>query len=405
MKSPGLSGFSTPSSSSSGASELHQRLPLLPNSHHGHQYLGSNSAASSSGNHHPLASNGGGGGGCGGGGHHCRTDSAESTQILIEPDDSGCDDTALCGVDMATNGFMDDDDDDDDDEDDDDDDDEDDDGVVVGKVGQKVEKTPGLLKEFSSARFGATRVDLPTPTRDEVKFPKDRFKAFIAWLLFVFCGTINMVSLSLVHDRVPDREKGPLPDIILDNIQAKDWALYLSEYLLMVLTHGCILITIFHKHRWILFRRCFFLLALLYLYRSVTMFVTVLPVASKTYECNEFRLRNQAGDQAFLGGLRLAKKNRIKGNTGEEAVEKKVLKFSQFFLVLSEFTFGQFFNPIYALTNEKANDEKNPLGRVWWFRIFCYLERNVSGPVPRRFEAPGPFGKFFRWARHRNHRP
>ncbi len=143
---------------------------------------------------------------------------------------------------------------------------------------------------------------------------------FAAGLFFVFCGLTNMVSLSIVHDRVPDREKGALPDIILDNINANDWALYVSEYILMVLSYFCVLVCIFHKHRytirvllfhtyvclrcvgekcfiiiifllsscrWIVFRRCFFLLGLLYLYRSVTMFVTVLPVASKTYECKE----------------------------------------------------------------------------------------------------------------------
>ncbi|CAG0914322.1 unnamed protein product [Notodromas monacha] len=114
-----------------------------------------------------------------------------------------------------------------------------------------------------------TKVSLPAPTREEYKFPKDRFKTFVAGMFFVFCGTVNMVSLSIVHDKVPDREKGALPDIVLDNIRVNDWALYVAEYLLMILTYFCILISIFHKHR------------------SITMFVTVLPVASKTYECNE----------------------------------------------------------------------------------------------------------------------
>jgi shingomyelin synthase len=69
-------------------------------------------------------------------------------------------------------------------------------------------------------------------------------------MFFVFCGTVNMMSLSIVHDRVPDREKGALPDIVLDNIAVNDWALYVAEYLLMVLTYFCLLVCIFHKHRY-----------------------------------------------------------------------------------------------------------------------------------------------------------
>ena len=38
--------------------------------------------------------------------------------------------------------------------------------------------------------------------------------------------------------------------------------------------------------RWIVFRRVFIILGLLYLMRSITMFVTVLPVASTTYYCS-----------------------------------------------------------------------------------------------------------------------
>ena len=45
-------------------------------------------------------------------------------------------------------------------------------------------------------------------------------------------------------------------------------------------------ISYFCLHRWIVFRRTFFILGILYLMRSITMFVTTLPVASRSYALN-----------------------------------------------------------------------------------------------------------------------
>merc|ERR1719323_379565 len=51
----------------------------------------------------------------------------------------------------------------------------------------------------------------------------------------------------------------------------------------MVSTWSAFLITIFHKHRSILLRRMFLTVGLHYFYRSITMFLTVLPVSDKIY--------------------------------------------------------------------------------------------------------------------------
>ena len=42
---------------------------------------------------------------------------------------------------------------------------------------------------------------------------------------------------------------------------------------------------VFHRHRFIVLRRVLLLLGLLYMYRSVTMWVTALPKADRNYEC------------------------------------------------------------------------------------------------------------------------
>lgn len=102
---------------------------------------------------------------------------------------------------------------------------------------------------------------------------------------------INMmlvtVSLSVVHERVPDRTiYKPLPDIVLDNVASVDWVLDISEVLIMVQVNACILLVLFHKHKFIVMRRLFLMMSILYFMRSITMFVTVLPVSSETYYCS-----------------------------------------------------------------------------------------------------------------------
>merc|ERR1712029_568479 len=70
-----------------------------------------------------------------------------------------------------------------------------------------------------------------------------------------------------------------------DNIKYQRWGLDVSEYLLMVSTLSAIAVVCFHKYRLIVLRRIWLLLGVLYYYRAMTFFVTVLPKSDETYEC------------------------------------------------------------------------------------------------------------------------
>ena len=79
------------------------------------------------------------------------------------------------------------------------------------------------------------------------------FKYFLFLLAFLFClfnWFLTTISLALVHERVPDRTHyGPLPDVFLDNIPAADWALDVSEILIIISTTSCMILLFFHKYR------------------------------------------------------------------------------------------------------------------------------------------------------------
>lgn len=76
------------------------------------------------------------------------------------------------------------------------------------------------------------------------------FFNFLACLFMVFNFILTTTSLAMLHERVPDRTVyGPLPDVVLDNVEAQDWALDVSEVLIVISSNAAMIFIIFHKHR------------------------------------------------------------------------------------------------------------------------------------------------------------
>lgn len=74
----------------------------------------------------------------------------------------------------------------------------------------------------------------------------------LALLILVIIGFFNDFVLSVVHERVP--EQPPLPDIVFERTPYIPQALVFSEYLILISLFIMLLITIFHKYRWIILR-------------------------------------------------------------------------------------------------------------------------------------------------------
>jgi shingomyelin synthase len=116
------------------------------------------------------------------------------------------------------------------------------------------------------------------------RYPKERHKTWIAFLILFVAGASNDLVLSYIHDFVP--ETPPLPDIVFAHTPYIPWALRISEYLMLSSFATLMLTAILHKHRWIIFRRIAVIGALLYFGRCVTMFVTQVPKADPNYHCS-----------------------------------------------------------------------------------------------------------------------
>ncbi|XP_018567811.1 phosphatidylcholine:ceramide cholinephosphotransferase 2 isoform X1 [Anoplophora glabripennis] len=294
----------------------------------------------------------------------------------------------------------------------------------------------------SSERNGHISIDLPTPIREEPRFPQERWKTLLAAIIMFFNFVLTLTSLSLVHERVPDREVyGPLPDVFLNNVPAYDWALDVSEYIIIICVNSCMIAMIFHKHRFIVFRRIFLIMSLLYMYRAITMYVTVLPLSSRTYPCspksNETSVLMIAKRVVkLMSGFGLSVNGQhtycgdfiYSGHTVilvfsyliiSEYTPKKLYLVHWLYWILGcigvimlELSHGHYsvdviiayyvttriFWTYHTFANNaslKQYSSNNLLSREWWFGLFLYFEGNVGGPLPRQFNWPLPWPR--RW--------
>ncbi|XP_045533928.1 phosphatidylcholine:ceramide cholinephosphotransferase 2 isoform X1 [Papilio machaon] len=296
-------------------------------------------------------------------------------------------------------------------------------------------------QDHSPQRIHATDfvVEIPPGAVREERYPKEIWKTIISFFFLFLCVCINMMSLSLVHERLPDRNTtAPLGDIILDNITARDWGLAVSEYLIMISTTVAMMVVVFHKHRFIVARRMFFIIGLLYLYRSVTMFVTVLPVSSTTYYCSPksnnttpllvirrmfylisgFGLsingkHTYCGDYIYSGHTMVLVLSYL--IVAEYSPKKlwpvhwamwgsAILGVSFVLLAHGHYTvdvviayyvttrlFWTFHSMLVTPYRSGGGYNQYMIQREWWYWLFTYLERNVRGPVPRRYDWPLPW--------------
>ncbi|XP_065200771.1 phosphatidylcholine:ceramide cholinephosphotransferase 2-like isoform X2 [Planococcus citri] len=261
----------------------------------------------------------------------------------------------------------------------------------------------------------------------ERNFPQEFHKTIIAFLILIFNFFLTTTSLAVIHDKVP--QYGPLPDTVLNLVEPQEWALVVSEIFIIVTTSIMLIIIVLHKHRFVIFRRLFLMLSLLYFMRSITMFVTVLPVSSKTYQCSP---RENSTDASvvfhrsinlFFGmGLTINGKHTYCGDyiysghttvlvmsylmISEYSPKKNIwlcLRYASWCMsligvlmvllshshytvdvIVGYFVTTRLFWMYHTCANNqflKKKSQYNYLSREWWFFIFQYFECNVKGPL------------------------
>merc|ERR1712226_1553924 len=283
----------------------------------------------------------------------------------------------------------------------------------------------------------------PNEKYGEVKIPNEPLKTFVAAVFLFMAFIATTASLAFVHDRVPF-EYDPLPDVILDNVKYQHWGLDAPEILLMTLVWTTVLITIFHKHRFIVYRRIFLIGGLHYFYRAITMALTVLPVADKKYR--EDICQPQSNQtSAFVMGQRVLKLISGMGLAingkhvycGDYIYSGHTMSLVMAYLIIKEYSPRRWIllhyaamvlaiagvvtllcarghysidvivaywittriwwifhtlakNPNLKEVDGFGRNDNNYLKNLWWWYIFRWFECNVPVMVPHRYNWPIP---------------
>jgi len=282
------------------------------------------------------------------------------------------------------------------------------------------------------------KIDIPLPEeRMDMIFPDEPVKTIFSILFLVFGFLVTTFSLALTHDRVPNYN--PLPDIVLDNTTYHQWGLKASEIIIIISIVLAFVTVMLHTHRMIVFRRVFLILGLLYMYRGLTMFVTVLPISDKNYECAPklnhtitfLELISRVVTIVSGGGLSMNGKQIYCGDfifSGHTMVlmmtffvvreysprTKRFLVLHLFSLLLSVtgvamllVSRGHYsidclvaywvtsrvwwtYHTLANNNNLKLSGSHNHMDNIWWWYLFKHAESNVPDQLPRKYSFPLP---------------
>jgi len=262
----------------------------------------------------------------------------------------------------------------------------------------------------------------------------ERWKTAVAIIYALSVSWLTALTMTVVHDRVPDMNKyPPLPDIILDNVPHIPWAFEMTEVTGMTLLSIWLLVILFHKHRFIIARRFFSIAGTIFLLRCVTMLITSLSVPGVHLDCKPRpygtwanRLYNAyiiwSGAGMSLQGVRTCGDYMFSGHTVSltllnffitEYTSRRIYFLHTFTWVLS--CFGVFFILAahehysidvfvafyissrlflyyHTLVNNRAvtkYQESFDAKRTWfYFPLFSFFEQNIDGRVPNEFQLP-----------------
>jgi len=280
-----------------------------------------------------------------------------------------------------------------------------------------------------------------SPRHLDTVLPAEMHKTVIGALVLAGCFFLNTLSLVLTHQRQPDRNTTkPLPDLVMDNLPFPvfDDGLYIAEVMIMVSTISSIAVMTLHRFRWIIFRRIFFIMSILYFLRAITMYVTVFPEASYTYYCSP-KFSPATALDVLLGtfkvlsgfGLSINGEHTYCGDymysghtvilvTAALIIQEYSPRSSWHWKVVHGFYWimaiigillvlsarGHYTIDIlvayyittrlwwiyHTLANNRdfRRAEGNFINRVWWFRAFEWMEGNVKRNIPYHYSIPLP---------------
>lgn len=299
-------------------------------------------------------------------------------------------------------------------------------------------RTP-LLNSSNAAQdvLEDVHINIPHTKDNQMIVPNEYIKTLLSFIFLMFGFLVTTFSLALTHERVPHYK--PLPDIILDHSTYLQWGLKVSEIIIVLSILLAFATVLLHTQRMVIVRRVFLILGLLYMYRGLTMFVTVLPKSDQNYQCAPqlnhtitiLELVSRVATMFAGGGLSLNGRQVYCGDfifSGHTMilmvaffVVREYSPRTKMFLVFHLLSFllsltgvimlllsrGHYsidclvaywvtsrvwwtYHTLASTTDLRMSGDHNHLANIWWWYLFRYAEINVPTKLPRRYSIPLP---------------
>uniref|UniRef100_A0A8C8VMG1 Sphingomyelin synthase-like domain-containing protein n=1 Tax=Pelusios castaneus TaxID=367368 RepID=A0A8C8VMG1_9SAUR len=266
-----------------------------------------------------------------------------------------------------------------------------------------------------------------------IRYPAEWHKTF-AMLLYAGCSLLLSSSVIVFVNSWSSAKHvlSPFPDLIPTYIGHADWIFKASEVSSLVLLILWSIQWFLLRYKSIVGRRFLFIIGTLHLYRTLTIYGTVLPVPSSDMTCEEKLngdwklLLKQTLKLVSTGGF-FQRSPTLCGDyvpTGQTAgliltymfikayspgkfwvyhllcwflcvMGAASVMFTHITLLLdviaAYFITTRMFWWYHTLANNqclKIPSPHNYLSRIWWFRIFVFCEENVMGTIPLSYSWP-----------------
>uniref|UniRef100_A0A8C8SFN1 Sphingomyelin synthase-like domain-containing protein n=1 Tax=Pelusios castaneus TaxID=367368 RepID=A0A8C8SFN1_9SAUR len=260
-----------------------------------------------------------------------------------------------------------------------------------------------------------------------IRYPAEWHKTF-AMLLYAGCSLLLSSSVIVFVNSWSSAKHvlSPFPDLIPTYIGHADWIFKASEVSSLVLLILWSIQWFLLRYKSIVGRRFLFIIGTLHLYRTLTIYGTVLPVPSSDMTCEE-------KDKILLPhtSVQMIKQKKVSRH-GTQIIfytDSYITANSEDLLLVSDspgkfwvyhllcwflcvmgaasvmfthitllldviaayFITTRMFWWYHTLANNqclKIPSPHNYLSRIWWFRIFVFCEENVMGTIPLSYSWP-----------------
>ncbi|RCN31506.1 hypothetical protein ANCCAN_22705 [Ancylostoma caninum] len=157
-----------------------------------------------------------------------------------------------------------------------------------------------VIEQHCCCKDEISTVKIPLKPHREREYKPERMKTVITVVFFIVVMGINHFVLAVISDII---SRIPLPDLAHSLIQQYETPRHMADVFASAAVGVLLLVcTVFHKYRWIVTRRLFYIGTVLYIMRAISICLTHIPSAFHDFE-NDICVPPNSDPNPSLGSL------------------------------------------------------------------------------------------------------